>query len=152
MRTPICHIVPISRIYGAWWTFRIFFIFFLLGEGKGESEAPGGGGGRFLIENPRRGGGVSRRGGGGRGAGRVSARNSGRGELNIFFRGRNSHQVGGGGRFQPLSFKRSGTLLSKQPACFLEGVALRNWCCFWLGWHLCRTKLTRRKLIPKRNS
>ena len=67
----------------SWWTFRIFFIFFLLGEG--ESGAPGGGGGgRFLIENPRRG--VSRR-GRGRGAGRVSAANCGiaRGGGAIYF-------------------------------------------------------------------
>ena len=48
--------------------------------------------GRFFIENPRRGG-VSPGGAGGRGAGRVSARNSERGGgVNIFFRGRNSHQ------------------------------------------------------------
>ena len=34
------------------------FLFFLLGERKGDSEAPGRGGGyiRFFIENPRRGG------------------------------------------------------------------------------------------------
>ena len=31
----------------AWWTFRIFFIFFLLGEGAGEFEAPGEGGSVF---------------------------------------------------------------------------------------------------------
>ena len=50
-------------------------IFFLLGQGEGESEAPGGGrGDRFLIENPRRGGLQRRR---GRGAGRVSAANWG---------------------------------------------------------------------------
>ena len=44
-----------------WWTFRIFFIFFCSGRGKGESEAPGEGGGRFLVKIP--GGGVSRTGG-----------------------------------------------------------------------------------------
>ena len=33
------------------------FYFFLLGGGKGESEAPGGGWGRFYMENPTRGGG-----------------------------------------------------------------------------------------------
>ena len=55
----------------AWWTFRIFFIFFCLGEGwKGESEAPGRGGGRFSVENPRGGGGSSyERGGSGEGPG-----------------------------------------------------------------------------------
>ena len=58
------------------------FHFFLLGEGKGERVAPGRGGGRFSIEKFQQGG----------GAGRVSAGNFG-GELNIFFRGRNAHQV-----------------------------------------------------------
>ena len=37
-----------------WWTFRIFFIFLLLGEGEGGVRAPGGGV-RFLIENPQEG-------------------------------------------------------------------------------------------------
>ena len=37
-----------------------YFLFFLLGEGEGESDAPGGD--RFLIETPRRGGGCSPRG------------------------------------------------------------------------------------------
>ena len=46
----------------AWWTFRIFFIYFLLGEGEGGVEAPeGGGGSAFLLKSP--GGGVSRTGG-----------------------------------------------------------------------------------------
>ena len=77
----------------AWWTFRIFSIFFLLGGGERGVRGAGRGGGRFFIENPRRG--VSRAGGGGaRGAGRVFAGNvGGGGGLNIFFRGRNSHQV-----------------------------------------------------------
>ena len=35
--------VVLSKI--TWWTFRIFFIFFCSGRGKGESEAPGGEGG-----------------------------------------------------------------------------------------------------------
>ena len=59
----------------------IFFIFFLLGGGEREAEAPGGwGGGRFSLKIPKRGG-VSRPGGGGggRGAGRVFAGNLGRG-------------------------------------------------------------------------
>ena len=51
----------------------IFYFFFCSGRGKGESEAAGRGV-RFFIENPRRGGGVSRR---GRGAGRVSVANWG---------------------------------------------------------------------------
>ena len=67
--------------------FRYFLFFLSSGEGKGESEAPGRGRGRFFIENPRR---VGERPRGG--AGRVSAGNWG-GWLNIFFRGRNSHQV-----------------------------------------------------------
>ena len=46
------------------------FYFFLLGEGKGESEV--GGGGSVFIENSRRRERVSRR---GRGAGRVSVAN-----------------------------------------------------------------------------
>ena len=51
----------------SWWTFRIFF--FCLGEGKGESEAPGRGGGRFFFfENPR-GGGVCQEREGGEGPG-----------------------------------------------------------------------------------
>ena len=77
-----------TAVYRTWtplvtcWTFRIFFIFFPLGEGKGESEAPGRGGGRCFIENPRRGGSPTR---GGGGAGRVSAGNLGGGGLNTFF-------------------------------------------------------------------
>ena len=73
------------------------FYFFLLEEGKGESEAPGRAGFVF-IENPRRGGGFARGGGGGRGGRggwRVSVGDffvGGRG-LDIFFRGRNSHQA-----------------------------------------------------------
>ena len=47
---------PTHEIFIPWWTFRIFFIFFCSGRGKGEFEAPGGGGGRFLIENPAQGG------------------------------------------------------------------------------------------------
>ena len=38
------------------------FYFFWSGRGKGESEALGGGGVGFFIENPKGGGGVSRRG------------------------------------------------------------------------------------------
>ena len=65
------------------------FNFFLLGEGKGESGAPGAGGGRFFIESPRKGAGVSRR------PGRVELGKvlGGGGGLNIVFRGRNVRQV-----------------------------------------------------------
>ena len=45
-----------------WWTFRIFFIFFWSGRGKGEFEAPGRAGGSVFIENARKGGGFARRG------------------------------------------------------------------------------------------
>ena len=58
-------------------------IFFLLGEGKGESKVPGGRGVSVFIENPRR--------GRGRGAGRVPAVNWAilrRRGLNICLRGR----------------------------------------------------------------
>ena len=69
----------------------IFNFFLLRGGGRG-SPAKGGGGADFLL-NPRRG--VSRR-ERGRGGGRVSGRIGefgGGGGLNIFFRGRNVHQV-----------------------------------------------------------
>ena len=49
----------------SWRTFRIFFIFFLLGEGEPGVRGLREGGGRFFIENPRKGG-VSRRGSRGR--------------------------------------------------------------------------------------
>ena len=53
---------------GAWWTFRIFFIFFQLRGGEGGSpERQGGRGVGFLKKNPR-------------------------GGVNIFFRGRNARQ------------------------------------------------------------
>ena len=81
------------------------FYFFCLGEGKGESVAPGRGGGRFFFsENPRRAGGFSHERGGGEGLGGCLRGILG-GSLDIFFRGRNAHQVlivggggGGGGR------------------------------------------------------
>ena len=50
------------------------------------------GGGDFLLKI-RGGGSPGRVGAGGRGAGRVSAGNLGGRGLNIFFRGRNSHQA-----------------------------------------------------------
>ena len=46
----------------ALWTFRIFFIFSALWRGKGSPRRLEGGGNRIFIENPTRGGGVSRRG------------------------------------------------------------------------------------------
>ena len=69
-----------------------FFFFFCSGRGKGESEAPGGVGDRFFIENPRRGG---RPGGaeGPEGCLRRIGEFWGGGGLNIFFQGRNVHQV-----------------------------------------------------------
>ena len=63
------------------------FYFFCLGEGKGESEAPGRWrGGRVFVENARRGGAPSRRGREG-----VCGEFRGGGPK-YFFRGRNSHQ------------------------------------------------------------
>ena len=60
-------------------------------RGRGSPRRQEGGGGRFLIENPRGGGGSPRRGGGG--AWRVSVVGDLGGGLNIFVRGRASHQV-----------------------------------------------------------
>ena len=51
------------------------------------------GGCRFLIENPTRGGGVSRRGGAAGGREGVCGEFFLGGGLNLFFRGRNAHQV-----------------------------------------------------------
>ena len=70
------------------------FKLFLLGEVKGESEAPEVG--RVAVYRQSQDGGEFSRRGRGRGAGRVSATNwgMGGGGLNIFFvRGRNVHQV-----------------------------------------------------------
>ena len=74
---------------------RIFFYFFLLGgEGKGESKVPGGGGGGFFLWKIP-GGGVFRVGRGrwGGARGREGVCGELGGGANIFFRGRNSHQV-----------------------------------------------------------
>ena len=76
----------------AWWTFRIFFNFFLLGEGEGGSPRRQEGIG-FLLKIPG-GGGCFR--GGGEGPGGCARRiveSFWGGGLNIFFRGRNVHQV-----------------------------------------------------------
>ena len=55
-----------------------YFLFLLVGGGEGGVQ--GAGGGDFLMENPRKeGGGFSRVGAGGRGAGRVFAGNLGGG-------------------------------------------------------------------------
>ena len=61
-----------------------FFDFFVcLGEGTGEFEAPGRGDVRFVIDNSRRG--SLGRGGGGQGAGKVSAGIWGGGGQIFFF-------------------------------------------------------------------
>ena len=74
----------------SWWTFRIFFIFFWYGEGKGEFRGAGKGRGSvFYWKSQEAGGGAPTR-EGGRGA--VRGNWGGGGELNIFFRGRNAHQ------------------------------------------------------------
>ena len=66
-----------------------YFLFFLLGGGRGSGSPRHREGGRFgLLKIPGGEGGSPKRGGGGRGAGRVSAGNSGQGwGLNIFFSG-----------------------------------------------------------------
>ena len=62
------------------------FYFFRLGEGKGESEAPGWGRGSvFFIENPRRGVLPGKGGGRGEAAGRVSVGNWVVGGAKYFF-------------------------------------------------------------------
>ena len=66
------------------------FYFFCSGEAQGSPRRQGGGGGQFLIE---KGGLLPGEGAGGQGAGRVSEGNLGGARLNIFFRGRNSHQA-----------------------------------------------------------
>ena len=64
----------------SWWTFRTFLFFSAQGRGTGSPGRQGGdregGGCQFLIENLR-----SEAGGGGEGAGRVSAGNLGEGGL-----------------------------------------------------------------------
>ena len=70
-----------------------YFLFFLLGGGEGRVRGAGKGGGRFFIEYPRRGG-VSWAGGAGGSRGQEGVCGEfGGGGLNIFFRGRNRHQV-----------------------------------------------------------
>ena len=93
----------------SWWTFRIFFIFFCSGRGKGESEAPGRGEDRSFIENPRTG--VSRT-GRGRGAGRVSAANL---------------RFGGGAKFFFFSGPKC------PPSFFDSRDSFLTLCGYWLG-------------------
>ena len=83
---------PIRPRYFTWRTFRIFFIFFASGEGKGESGAAGRGGVRYLLKIPE-GGGVLQKGRRGREGVCGEFGIFGGGWLNIFFRGRNVHQV-----------------------------------------------------------
>ena len=70
------------------WTFRIFFIFVLLGGGGGGVRGAGEGGSSAKSQE----GGFPGGWGGGRGWEGVCGQLGG-GGLNIFFRGRNSHQV-----------------------------------------------------------
>ena len=77
------------------------FYFFCSGEGKGGVRGDREGGGRICIENARRGGGVSRGGRDGEGAGSVS-RESG-GGANFFF---------GGPKCPPLQSHLAGRLLA----------------------------------------
>ena len=94
-----------------WWTFRIVFIFYLVGEGEGRVQDGGGGdrffienarsgrGDRLFIENPSSGGGFLWEGEGSRGSEGVCGELEnffGGGGLNIFFWARNVHQEKGG--------------------------------------------------------
>ena len=77
----------------AWWTFRIFFIFFSArGRGRGSPGQQGGGGVGFFIENPRRGGVLPKGGAGARRPGGFLQGIGGGGAKSFFFRGRNVHQ------------------------------------------------------------
>ena len=78
----------------AWQTFRICYIFF---SARWLGGVRAGGRGSVLIEIRGRAGWHRRRWSGRTGAARVSAGGGG-GQLNIFFGGRNSHQVGFDGR------------------------------------------------------
>ena len=78
----------------AWWTFRIFFIFFFCsGEGEGGVEAKGGGGADFLLKISG-GGSPGGRGAEGRGGclGEMGNLGGGGGSKYFFSRGRNVHQ------------------------------------------------------------
>ena len=71
-------------------------IFFLLGEGKGESEASGGGGGSIFIENPKeRGGGLLQEGE------RLRGREGVCGQLGNFFGGGGATYFFGGSTCPP---------------------------------------------------
>ena len=79
------------------WTFRIFFISSAWGRGRVSPmrQERGGGGVDFLLKNAKRVGLSGEKGGGGRGAGRVSAGNlvGGGGGWIFFLGGLNSHPV-----------------------------------------------------------
>ena len=87
----------LARRWKSWWTFQIFFIFFLLGEGEGGVwGARRGGGGGLVFYWKSQGGGFEEGEGPGarlRRIGDFSGVVGGGGGLNIFFRGRNVHQV-----------------------------------------------------------
>ena len=74
--------------------FGYFFFFSARGGGRGESEAPGREAIGFLLKIPG-GGGVSRGGAEGKGVCLQPIGELGGGGLNIFYRGRNVHQVSG---------------------------------------------------------
>ena len=83
----------VSRLSYAWRTFLIFFIFVRLGEGEGGVRGRRGGGVvDFLLKIPE-GGGVSPGGAEGPGGCLRQIGDFWGGVLNIFFRGRNVHQV-----------------------------------------------------------
>ena len=69
------------------------FLFFLLGEGEGGVRGARKGRGSVFYCKSQEGRGVCPRGGGGEARGREGVCGEFGGELNIFFRGRNAHQV-----------------------------------------------------------
>ena len=82
----------VLRFFLTWWTFRKFF-FSARGRGRGSPRRQEGAGVGFLLKIPAGGGGGSpKKGEGGRGREGVCGEFWG-GDLNIFFRGRNAHQV-----------------------------------------------------------
>ena len=113
--------------------FGYFLFFAARGRGKGEPEAPGASGGgrdRFFIENHRTGGGGAPAQDGPMGREGVGGElgNFGGGGLNIFFRGRNVHQVLGVSQERKISPKRKllGRISRKHPGVIQADVPAQN--------------------------
>ena len=81
-----------SRATETWWTFRIFFCFLLGGGEGGVRGARKGAGVGFLLKIAGGGGVLPEEGGGWLRGLEGVCEECGGGRLNIFFRGRNSHQ------------------------------------------------------------